>query len=186
MSLFVTVFAALLATAPERMPSDFEAKLLWSEGSSVPASHYEYRIAVNARGHGSIVMILGYPTAFDDYPKWKVDLAVTLGQAENVYALFEKARKDRSETRRAPCVKGGNRKKPSCQPSINDKEGTIGGPRCSITVVSNHELFQLPCDPSKLERSVGRESLENALLETVPNEVMDRLQRQRLDYSEKK
>jgi len=113
------------------VPQDFSVNYQWMNGSLRPPFHYAYQLSIRASNESAVVMVMGYPTVFDDITKWKEPLHPTQEQIKVLYDFIE-------TNKLSPGVWTHNDGVPHPAPT--------GGQSCSIFIVARNLGYSVPCN----------------------------------------
>jgi len=121
------------------LPVDFQVEYHWREGTVPPPHHYEYRIKLDASGHGEILFHPDYPS--ERPPEWREAFAVSLQELDRLFRQIV----DQEII--------GRQWEP-----IPDVEAPVGGELESLEVVVNAQRHHIPSsilDASRVEAMYG-------------------------------
>jgi len=158
-----------LTAAAQNIPPDFTITYVWRSGSVPPPYHYQYQILLSA-SHGSrLVMVMNYPSIFDDLTKWKEVLYPSPTQLSKLFASIQD--NDLSST-----PWGVRDERPVQIPS--------GGSACWITVVENSHGYSVPCNTYEVNPKYADKQAEfiRLIQGFVPDDAWKKLNIEREDY----
>ncbi len=88
------------------MPKDFSLEYTWIEGSMPPPHHYEYTIAIDSAGHGTVTYHPDYPE--HRKPPWVEKFDVSRERLETLYPRIRELVLDRKWKEQSDPPVGGS------------------------------------------------------------------------------
>lgn len=162
------------------MPDKFTLKYQWCVGSLPSAAQYQYQITLSSAGVGEIVMVPGYPTIFDDVPRWRAAVVVKPDRLQLIYDLVKTPHS--SDESGKPKPNKNRRRHVASRPTVSSP--SVGGPYCRLFIQDGSLGYDLPCCEERTSENCTavRIALIRAITEAVPNEIWLTLNSRRLAY----